>query len=104
MLRKTACCAYSLSVSDIILHISSDVLDMQSFLNAEGRIDWTSCKYDREATINATRSFYEFLVSMVVPSECPLIPPSEIDKDRFHRLGKSDEVVQLLKHLPYLSE
>ena len=62
--------------------------------------------YSRDETVAAVRDYYAFLASMFMDPSYILEPPlggwpsitSEAAKD----LGKSDEVIDLLRHLPYV--
>ncbi|MCJ1269695.1 hypothetical protein MMC22_009587 [Lobaria immixta] len=65
-------------------------------------------KYDREAVIAAVTDFYHFLAQLpyIEPADI-LHPPLEggwpnITTENFACLGKSDEVIALLKCLPYI--
>lgn len=62
--------------------------------------------YDREATIAAVRDFYEFLTKMFLPESWIIYPPPEgwpsITNERMRPLGKTDEVIELMRRLPYL--
>jgi hypothetical protein len=64
--------------------------------------------YSREATIAAIRSFYHFLVSMYMPETAIIEPPTtgwpEITAAAFRAFGKTDEVIELLRHIPYIRE
>jgi hypothetical protein len=69
--------------------------------------DLDDTSYSRSATIAAVRSYYQFLISMYLPS-CSLIePPStgwpNITRSNFPDFNKTDEVFALLRHLPYLN-
>lgn len=62
--------------------------------------------YSRETCINAVRDYYHFLTNMYLP-ESEIIEPPEggwpsITKDTLQDLGKTDEVVSLLRYLPYI--
>ncbi|KAG9952244.1 hypothetical protein KCU85_g2152, partial [Aureobasidium melanogenum] len=64
--------------------------------------------YSREATIAAFRDYYQFLTTMFLPKGRVLEPPvggwPSITREKVYFLGKNDEVFELMKHLPYLSE
>jgi hypothetical protein len=64
--------------------------------------------YSREATIAAIRDYYAFLVALYLPESAIKEPPPEgwpsITADRMRVAGKTDEVVALLRHVPYISE
>ncbi|KAK3298442.1 uncharacterized protein B0H64DRAFT_74994 [Chaetomium fimeti] len=62
--------------------------------------------YSREATIAAVREYYRFLTRMYL-KECDVAEPPEegwpeIDTEALSGLGKTDEVISLLRHLPYI--
>jgi hypothetical protein len=62
--------------------------------------------YSREATIAAIREYYRFLTRMYL-KECYVDEPPEegwpeINTETLSGLGKTDEVISLLRHLPYI--
>jgi hypothetical protein len=62
--------------------------------------------YSREATIAAVRAYYQFLTKLYL-SESSIIEPPEggwpqITKESIGYIGKTDEVLELLRHLPYI--
>ncbi|EAQ89740.1 predicted protein [Chaetomium globosum CBS 148.51] len=62
--------------------------------------------YSREATIAAVREYYRFLTRMYL-NECYVAEPPEegwpeINTEALSGLGKTDEVISLLRHLPYI--
>ncbi|KAK4105097.1 hypothetical protein N658DRAFT_387008, partial [Parathielavia hyrcaniae] len=63
-------------------------------------------QYSREATVAAVSAYFDFLASMYLDDEAILGPPNEgwpeMTPDRLRGLRKTDEVVMLLRHLPYL--
>jgi hypothetical protein len=63
-------------------------------------------RYSREATVSAVSEYYEFLASMYLDESDIHRPPDggwpEITLDRLKGLGKTDEVIMLLRYLPYL--
>lgn len=63
--------------------------------------------YNREVAIAAVTSFYQSLSKLphFDPSDIIYPPPTgwpNITKETFSPYGKSDEVIELLRHLPYL--
>lgn len=64
--------------------------------------------YDRQTVVRELTSFYEFLTTAHVPRSSVKYPPAgdagwpEITKERFSWLGKTDTVLDLMKHLPYV--
>ena len=67
--------------------------------------------YSRPATIAAITSYYDFLTTLYLPSSLIFHPPPtgwpcivNADPDRLKSLGKSDEVLSLLAHLPYIDD
>ncbi|KAI0007292.1 hypothetical protein F4779DRAFT_592626 [Xylariaceae sp. FL0662B] len=64
--------------------------------------------YSRDGTIAAVRDYYHFLTKMYLPDSAILEPPTDgwpsITEDSMRTLGKTDEVVALLRHLPYIVE
>ena len=75
-------------------------------------MDLDDITYSREAAIAAVTDCYKFLTRMHVPERVPShVPPAEgwpaivnADPATLQCLGKSDEVLALMAHLPYLSE
>jgi hypothetical protein len=63
--------------------------------------------YSRDATVAAVRDYYGFLVDMYLPKSQVLQAPDggwpTITSDAWTGFGKSDEVFELLRHLPYIS-
>lgn len=66
-------------------------------------------EYDRKATIAAVTSYYEFLTAMYLTKSKVAYPPAggwppivNADAALLQSLGKSDEVISLLAHLPYI--
>jgi hypothetical protein len=64
--------------------------------------------YSHEATIEAIRDCFNCLTKMDVSESYLQGPPKEgwpnITKANFARLGKTDEVIELLPHIPYIWE
>lgn len=64
--------------------------------------------YSREATVAAVSDYFNFLAKMYLNESNILRPPEggwpEITPERLKGLGKTDEVVLLLRHLPYLGD
>lgn len=66
-------------------------------------------RYSHEATVKAITSFYEMLMRAHSDKSGELLypPPTgwpQITQDSFAPLGRTDEVVELMRHLPYFSE
>jgi len=66
-----------------------------------------SSGYSRDATVTAVRSFYQFLITLpaLSPSAIKEPPPSgwpDINATSHRQLGKKDDVIDLLRHLPYI--
>ncbi|OAQ60118.1 hypothetical protein VFPPC_14785 [Pochonia chlamydosporia 170] len=63
--------------------------------------------YSEEVTIAAVRDYYDYLARMYMDDTWVKEPPEEgwpaITVDYMRELGKSDKVISLLKHLPYLA-
>jgi len=64
--------------------------------------------YSREATIAAFRDYYQFLTKMYMPETMIDEPPTggwpSITNEKVRLLGKNEEVAELMRHLPYLSD
>lgn len=62
--------------------------------------------YDRDQVIAAVTDYYNFLTRLHLDSEDIRRPPpegwSQISEKRLSPLNKSEEVISLLKHLPYV--
>ncbi len=68
-----------------------------------------SIGYSRDATVAAVRSFYQFLTTLpaLSPSAIKEPPPSgwpDINTTSHRQLKKQDDVIDLLRHLPYIDE
>lgn len=76
-------------------------------LSRDARFNGTAT-YDQDQVVAAVTEFYKFLTDMpyIAPADVLLPPPegwSNINKDRFAALGKDDNVIELLAHLPYIN-
>lgn len=64
--------------------------------------------YSREATIAAVRGYYQFLARLYLPPSSIVEPPEggwpQITQESLGHLGKTDEVVELLRRLPYVRD
>jgi hypothetical protein len=63
--------------------------------------------YDQQEINTRLADFYNFLSTLpCIESSAVLTPPSNgwpnITRENFSKLGKNDEVISLLKHLPYI--
>ncbi|KAI1403244.1 hypothetical protein F4819DRAFT_237305 [Hypoxylon fuscum] len=65
--------------------------------------------YSRDATVGAVRDYYAFLTKMYLNEDIVITPPEAgwpsitgADENLLAGLGKTDEVVGLLAHLPYI--
>lgn len=62
--------------------------------------------YSREETVQAVRDYYSFLTRMYLDESRVLEPPSggwpHITPERFQPMEKTDDVIDLLRHLPYI--
>lgn len=63
--------------------------------------------YNREQIVAAVTDFYQFLTTLpyVEPDDILYPPPEgwpQITENKFAFLNKTDEVIELLRHLPYL--
>ncbi|KJX96519.1 hypothetical protein TI39_contig617g00011 [Zymoseptoria brevis] len=68
-------------------------------------IELSEVAYSHEAVILAVRDYYTFLTKMYLDPSDIMEPPQcgwpEITRDSMRALGKTDEVIELLRHLPY---
>lgn len=64
-------------------------------------------EYSQDAAVEAVRDYYAFLCTMYLDPARVVEPPPggwpEITAERFQHMHKSDEVIELLCHLPYIS-
>jgi hypothetical protein len=64
--------------------------------------------YSRDECIAAITDYYEFLTAMYMRDSSVVKPPDDgwpsITADNFRDLGKTDEVIELLRHLPYVQD
>jgi hypothetical protein len=62
--------------------------------------------YSRNATVEAVRDYYQFLTSMYLDNSDIMEPPEggwpSISPNGWKNFDKTDEVIQLLRHLPYM--
>jgi hypothetical protein len=63
--------------------------------------------YSRDGCVAAVRDYYAFLAKMYLKASVVIEPPEEgwpsITPDSLRGLGKTDEVISLLRHLPYIT-
>ncbi|PPJ57883.1 hypothetical protein CBER1_00202 [Cercospora berteroae] len=68
--------------------------------------DLCNISYSREATIAAFKDYFLFLTKLYLNPEQIAFPPEEgweeITITNMQPLGKTDEVIELLQHLPYI--
>jgi hypothetical protein len=64
--------------------------------------------YNQDEIVAAVLSFYEFLTTLHLPEDClKRVPGGEwpqITPERFAALEKTDTVIDLLRHLPYIAQ
>lgn len=64
--------------------------------------------YSREATIAAFRDYYQFLTQFYLSEDMIEEPPAggwpSITDEKVRLLGKNEEVAELMRHLPYISD
>ncbi|EHK27311.1 uncharacterized protein TRIVIDRAFT_63076 [Trichoderma virens Gv29-8] len=64
--------------------------------------------YSREECISAIRGYYDFLTKLYLNESDVIEPPAEgwpeITTSIMQLLGKTDEVISLLRHLPYIQK
>ncbi|KAL2147656.1 hypothetical protein VTI28DRAFT_8110 [Corynascus sepedonium] len=75
--------------------------------NCKSKMPYLSdVKYSRATTVAAITGYFGFLGKMYLNESDILRPPEGgwpgITHDRFKDLGKTDEVISLLRHIPYL--
>ncbi|PIA98284.1 hypothetical protein CB0940_05441 [Cercospora beticola] len=62
--------------------------------------------YSHESTVAAFKSYYEFLAKMYMDPDMIKTPPAagwvHMTPERMQALGKSEKVITLLRHLPYV--
>lgn len=68
----------------------------------------TDVKFSRESTVSAVRDFYQFLAKLYLPPSSIIEPPEggwpDVTQENLADLGKTDEVIDLLRHLPYIRD
>ncbi|KAI1420348.1 hypothetical protein F5Y12DRAFT_773669 [Xylaria sp. FL1777] len=66
----------------------------------------SSFSYSRGATVAAIRDYYQFITSLYLPETFIIEPPEggwpSITQESMSDLGKTEEVIALLRHLPYI--
>ncbi|OAA42197.1 hypothetical protein NOR_05046 [Metarhizium rileyi] len=69
-------------------------------------IPLTEVTYSRDTTVAAVRDFYQFLTQMFLDTKLIKEPPEggwpSITPESMRGLGKTNEVISLLRHLPYI--
>lgn len=64
--------------------------------------------YSRDTTVAAVRDYYNFLTKLYLPEEAIIEPPEggwpNITPASMKALDKTDEVISLLRHLPYIRD
>ena len=63
--------------------------------------------YSQDACVAAVRDYYQFLAQLYLDESFILEPPATgwpFNADSLQELGKSDEVISLLRHLPYIRD
>ncbi|KAM3422338.1 hypothetical protein BST61_g2697 [Cercospora zeina] len=64
--------------------------------------------YSHDATVAAFKSYFEFLTKMYMDPDAVKTPPvsgwEHITRESMQAIGKSKEVINLLRHLPYVSQ
>lgn len=67
----------------------------------------TDCSYDRNDLVGEVTAFYEFLTTMYIPPEALRRPPPDgwpnINAETYRSLNKTDRVIDLIRHLPYIT-
>jgi hypothetical protein len=76
-------------------------------LPPDPRLPGETLQYNREAIVASITDFFEFMIKLphIKPTDLLYPPPggwSSITQSNFAPLQKSNEVIELLKHLPYL--
>jgi hypothetical protein len=85
--------------------VSDDSTGLLSISETE---DLCNIHYSREATVAAFEDYFEFLTAMYMDPAVIQTPPEggwpQITVESMRPLGKTDEVVDLLRHLPYIRQ
>lgn len=75
-------------------------------LDISETVDLRNLSYSRADTIAAFEDYYKFLKLMYLDEDIVTFPPEggwpEITTESMQNLGKTDEVVALLRHIPYI--
>lgn len=68
--------------------------------------DLNQTSYSRDAVIAAVRDYFQFITKLYLPESAILEPPPDgwptITTEKMRSLGKTDEVIELLRHLSYI--
>ncbi|WPA98275.1 uncharacterized protein RHO25_002887 [Cercospora beticola] len=83
-----------------------DCASESGLLSISETLDLCNISYSREATIAAFKEYFLFLTELYLDPEQIVFPPTEgweeITITNLRPLGKTDEVIELLRHLPYI--
>jgi hypothetical protein len=90
--------------------LSCETLFAAVIMSSDGEdsdVESTAPAYDQQEIITQLTDFYQFLSTLpYIEPSAVLTPPSlgwpNVTKENFSELGKNDEVINLLKHLPYI--
>ncbi|KAK5944161.1 hypothetical protein PMZ80_003442 [Knufia obscura] len=78
--------------------------DLKTELEANEDDKWTKAAFD--LIITTIHDFCIFMRDLYVPDDAILVPPGggwpEITKESFARFGKSDKVIEVLRHFTYI--
>lgn len=81
---------------------------MSTSLSARSHFSHAESSYSREEVIAAVQDFYELLIKLpYIEPNALVFPPAEgwagVDAEALRGRGKTEEAIELLRHLPYLS-
>lgn len=83
-----------------------DCASESGLLSISETLDLCNISYSREATIAAFKEYFLFLTELYLDPEQIVFPPEEgweeITITNMQPLGKTDKVIELLRHLPYI--
>jgi hypothetical protein len=97
-------CTSSFNLSSVVLR---SLRSLPLFNSPElEMVELSEITYSQDECIAAVRDYYTFLTTMYLPKSFVIEPPEggwpSITIESMKDLGKTDEVVSLLKHLPYM--
>lgn len=107
--RATFCSLSTRFVCTVFPGINSDNMTTMTSSQEASTDPAQSLIYYREQVVQEVSSFYSFLTKLHIPSDASIVrypPPGgwpSIDKESYALLKKTDTVIDLMQHLPYIT-